>query len=123
MEDAVKRSLILPAALLLVGCVQMERPIPTTSHDVFASDYPQESIRLHEEGATDLRYLIDTNGNVREAEILGSSGYPRLDEASVEMVKRRWRFWPALRNGSPVESWVTARIVWELRDSPPPQSP
>jgi protein TonB len=94
----------------------MERPIPTTSHESVAADYPQESIRLHEQGATRLRYLIGTDGNVKDVEILDSSGYPRLDEASVEIVKKKWRFWPALENGKPVEIWMPANIVWKLAD-------
>src|SRR5260370_23545285 len=104
--------------ILLTGCVSVERPIPTTAHESTAADYPAESVRLHEQGATRLRYLIDTDGNVQSVEILDSSGYSRLDEASVTMVKKRWRFWPALRNGKPVEVWMPARIVWELRDKP-----
>jgi protein TonB len=97
----------------------MERAIPTTSHESTAADYPAESVRLHEQGATRLRYLIDTNGNVAAVEILDSSGYPRLDDASVAIVKNRWRFWPALRNSEPVEAWMVARLVWQLNDAPP----
>jgi len=110
-------SAVLPILVLLVGCVSMERPIPTTSHESTAADYPAESIRLHEQGATRLRYLIDTDGNVQTVEILDSSGYSRLDNASVAVVKR-WRFWPALRNGKPVEAWIPARLVWNLADAP-----
>jgi TonB family protein len=82
------RALIVTVAVLSAGCVQMERPIPVTSHDTRAADYPADSIRLHEQGATRLRYRIDTDGNVKEVEILDSSGYPRLDEASAEMIKK-----------------------------------
>jgi protein TonB len=106
------------AAFALMGCVAAFAPVvpavQTTPRTATADDYPEESVRLHEEGVTRLRYLIGADGTVGAVEILESSGHPRLDAASAAMVIERWRFEPATRNGEAVETWDDARIVWRL---------
>jgi protein TonB len=55
--------------------------------------YPALSRRLGEEGVVVLRVLIDEQGAPVAVEVHRSSGYPRLDEAAREAV-RRARFHP-----------------------------
>ena len=106
------------AALGLAGCVAAFAPIEpavlASSRTVSAADYPEESIRLHEEGVARFRFLIGADGLVKTVEIVESSGHPRLDAASAAMVIERWRYEPARRNGEAVESWDEGRIVWRL---------
>ena len=118
--------LVLPCLTicLIAACAnvapQETPPIATTSHTVSAADYPQESMKLGEEGATTIRYVILEDGTVGNVQILKSSGFTRLDQASVAMVKSRWRFQPATTNGKPVRVAMPAEIVFAL--SPPPAS-
>jgi TonB family protein len=36
--------------------------------------------------------LVDTSGAVTSVKIIQSSGYPSLDQAAIEVVKKQWRF-------------------------------
>lgn len=46
--------------------------------------YPPESRRLHEAGKVIMQFIIDSDSCVRKAVILQSSGYFRLDKASLD---------------------------------------
>ncbi|MFM8865957.1 MAG: TonB family protein, partial [Limnohabitans sp.] len=79
-----------------------------------APAYPRMSKRLGEEGTVTVRALINTEGRAEQIEIRTSSGYPRLDEAALETVKR-WRYVPGKRAGVPEAMWfnVPVRFVLE----------
>ncbi|WP_028081798.1 energy transducer TonB [Solimonas soli] len=47
-----------------------------------APEYPSVSQRLNEAGSVVLQLLVGTDGRVKDAKIVTSSGYPRLDEAA-----------------------------------------
>src|SRR6185437_13594011 len=87
-------------------------PIATTSHAVMADDYPPVSIRLQEQGKVAVKYLVAENGTVTECAVIESSGKSRLDDAACTMVKRRWLFKPATRNGKPIAEYLTAEVVF-----------
>jgi protein TonB len=61
-------------------------------------EYPEESVRLHEEGAVDLRFELLENGTVRDLEVAQSSGHARLDSAALTAA-RTWRFNPTTGSG------------------------
>jgi len=63
--------------------------------------YPALSRRLGERGKVLLEVLILTDGSVGEIAVKTSSGFPRLDSAALEAV-RRWRFQPARRGTTPI---------------------
>jgi hypothetical protein len=46
--------------------------------------YPEESVRLHEEGTVAMELLFDDDWCVRKATILESSGFFRLDAVSLQ---------------------------------------
>jgi protein TonB len=77
-------------------------------------DYPPQSKRLGEEGATILRLYITEEGRVAEAQIAKSSGFPRLDEAAVKHALRAWKFLPGTEGGKPVAMWYDFRVVWKI---------
>lgn len=77
-------------------------------------DYPPQSKRLGEEGATVLRLYILEDGRVGEAQVAQSSGFPRLDEAAMKHAKRAWRFLPGTEGGKPVAMWYDFRVVWKI---------
>jgi TonB family protein len=88
-------------------------PKATNSHTIRASDYPEASLRSGERGTLSLRYAVQEDGRVAEAEITATSGYPRLDEAALGIVER-WTFEPARLNGSPMKFWLSANVVYQL---------
>jgi len=98
----------------------VQPPTPVARHTTSREDYPAESIAAHEVGATTLHYMILENGTIGDIQILQSSGFQRLDDASIAMVRSRWTFMPARRNGQPIRAWQRAKIWWQLNDGPPP---
>ncbi|MEJ8835954.1 energy transducer TonB [Ramlibacter sp. AN1133] len=78
-----------------------------------APEYPRMSRRLRESGLVVVRVLIGTDGRPRTAQVAQSSGFPRLDEASVETALA-WRYVPGKRGGVPEEMWASVPIRWRL---------
>ena len=78
-----------------------------------APAYPRMSKRLGEQGTVTVRVLINTEGRAEQAEIRTSSGYPRLDEAALETVKR-WRYLPGKRAGVPEAMWFNVPVRFVL---------
>lgn len=50
--------------------------------------YPYPAKRARHEGTVKLRFVIEKDGRVTRFEIAESSGYPLLDNATIEMLKR-----------------------------------
>jgi len=95
-------------APLVRGGFDPKRPV--RSNDEF---YPSASIRAGEEGVATVEIYIAADGRVTDARIKTSSGFDRLDEATLKYVKT-WRMKPATRGGVPEGSWVTVPVRWKL---------
>lgn len=78
-----------------------------------APPYPPLSKRMGEEGKVILRVLVSAQGSAESVEIRTSSGSARLDEAAQRTV-RNWKFIPARRGDSAVESSVLVPIIFKL---------
>jgi periplasmic protein TonB len=59
-------------------------------------------------------FFIDENGRVLKTQLSKSSGYPALDEASIN-VAQQMRFSPALNRDKKVQVWVEIPIVFTAR--------
>ncbi|MGE0114012.1 MAG: energy transducer TonB [Steroidobacteraceae bacterium] len=75
--------------------------------------YPSASIRAGEEGVTTVDIYVAADGKVTDARVKTSSGFERLDEATLKYVKT-WRMKPATRGGVPEGSWVTVPVRWKI---------
>ncbi len=75
--------------------------------------YPAMSKRLGEAGRVMLRVMVDVNGLPTQVEVRKSSGFPRLDEAALEAV-RKWKFVPARRGEEPVAGLADIPIDFGL---------
>ena len=89
--------------------------LPITSHAVALDDYPQESIRMGEQGAVRIKYRVAETGLVTDCAIVMSSGQQRLDDAACAMARMKWKFRPAVRNGSAVAVGLVATVNFQLR--------
>lgn len=78
-----------------------------------APPYPPLSRRMGEEGKVVLRVSVNPQRAADSVEVKTSSGSTRLDEAAVNTVKR-WKFIPAKRGDSPIQSWVLVPIIFKL---------
>ena len=79
--------------------------------------YPAIARRHEQQGTVTIRVLVGIDGLVQRAEIAESSGFEVLDEAAIETVRRRWRFIPARRAGTAIESWVLVPIRFALKEA------
>jgi len=75
--------------------------------------YPLESRRKKEQGTLLVRLLIGRDGRVAEASIARSCGFPRLDEAFLQAV-RKWRWRPEIRDGEAVEVRGVMPFTWNI---------
>jgi len=76
--------------------------------------YPPESRAAGEQGAVILRVMVEASGRPGSVSLARSSGFPRLDRAALEAV-RRWRFKPATRDGQAFAATVDVPVRFSLR--------
>lgn len=75
--------------------------------------YPKQSLKNHEQGACYMSFLINTDGSVPAAQLLKSSGYPRLDTACIESIIGVPML-PGTVNEMPITGWFDFPVVWLL---------
>jgi TonB family protein len=69
-----------------------------------AADYPKAARMQGAEGTVIMELLINSQGEVSQARVARSSGWPLLDNAALEGV-RNWRLKPGTANGEPQCMW------------------
>jgi protein TonB len=79
-------------------------------------EYPPASRRAGEEGTVQLQVFVLDSGRAGEVKVAKSSGFPKLDEAAINEVKRNWRFVPGKEDGKPVSMWHTFAVTFRLTD-------
>jgi len=87
---------------------------PRRPATISESAYPPQSKRLNEEGEAIVNLLILEDGSVGEVKLEKSTGFPRLDEATVAQVKK-WRFLPGTKDGKPAAMWIARKVTWKLK--------
>lgn len=84
---------------------------------VTTADYPARDLRLGHTGTTKYRVVISSSGKVQSCEIIGTSGFAGLDEATCKYVSRRARFDPASNsNGEKVVGTWSGSVSWRIPD-------
>ena len=68
---------------------------------------------MGEEGRVVLRVSVTPQGSADSVEIKTTSGSPRLDESARKTVQN-WKFIPATRGETAVQSWVLVPIIFKL---------
>ena len=75
--------------------------------------YPPMARRRGYEGTVLLVVLVEKQGTVKDLRVLRTSGYPVLDQAALDAV-RKWRFEPGRKGEEPVEMWVNIPVRFQL---------
>ena len=75
-------------------------------------EYPELARRARLDGFVILQATIDTQGNVKDVEVLRGLGLG-LD-ASAQDAVRQWKYTPTYYNGRPVEVLLTVNVVFQL---------
>jgi TonB family protein len=105
------------AALRMLGRMDVRHPM-----HVGSDYYPKQSLRNGEQGKCTLAFFIESNGTVPAAQLLVSSGYPRLDTACFESVIDVPLI-PGSVNGTPVAGWYDFNVAWFINHARPYQQP
>jgi TonB family protein len=75
-----------------------------------APPYPTDSLMRREQGTVLLLMQVDESGKIVSISVKDSSGYPGLDKATLEYVRKHWFFSPG--QGT---RWFESPIVFQLR--------
>jgi TonB family protein len=128
-------SLLLATAIDVVASAQEQTPGPPASADAtqvrkggrmdvkhplrIGSDYyPKESMKHREQGRCLMAFYIEADGTVPAAQLLKSTGFPRLDVACFESVIGVPLIPPTV-NGEPVAGWYDFNLVWLINKVEP----
>lgn len=76
--------------------------------------YPAADLAAGHQGTVTLAFLIGVDGLVKDARVDKSSGYPQLDSAAKDAI-RKCSFDPAFNDKGFVRSWTKVQYVWTLR--------
>ncbi len=88
---------------------------PAGRGNVFSDDdYPSASRAAEEQGLSIASYVMGVDGRVSQCEIVQSSGFKRLDDATCSIITRRFRFNPLIRDGQPVPGRKVLPVNWRL---------
>jgi TonB family protein len=105
------------------GALDKPKPIaipgitpPKAANDHSVKNYPEISRVNGEQGAVVLSFIVNADGTESNAEVVKSSGYPRLDQAAVDEVTANWRYVPAMRDGKPIQVRLETVVRWALNN-------
>lgn len=100
VEAPKKQQPVLEKARLMAGC-----KLPR---------YPAKSLEKEEEGLVVFRFLVGLDGSVKQAVLVQSSGFERLDQAAKESFEK-CKFTPGKIDGEPKETWVRQPFRWKIQ--------
>jgi len=81
-----------------------------------ARDYPPDALKRREQGNVTMTVMITAQGQVFPV-VVRSSGFPELDQKSVEVIKG-WHFSPAVLEGRPMMTAIFLVSVWKIDGQP-----
>lgn len=81
---------------------------------LFQPPYPSRLQRLEIEGKVVLKVLIGADGRVRDVQIVYSDD-DGFAESTERQARAKWRFKPATRDGTPIETWKQMTVRFEIR--------
>jgi TonB family protein len=76
-------------------------------------EYSEEARKARHEGTVVLQAIVRKDGKVDVLNLVRGLGYG-LDQNAIEALKK-WRFRPAMQNGSPVDSTLNIEVRFNLR--------
>ncbi|MPN16399.1 hypothetical protein SDC9_163739 [bioreactor metagenome] len=79
--------------------------------------YPEQARKNGVSGTVKVKALVFKDGSVGQCLVIGSSGYPELDEAALNAVQA-WQFSPAIDRATkqPVKSYVVLPVLFSLNE-------
>jgi protein TonB len=80
---------------------------------MFKPRYPTMALRNSTEGWVEVGFTVDAQGNVVDAKVLDAQPRHVFDSAAIDAV-RRWKFQPAMQNGTATASQQQKHIDFKL---------
>lgn len=77
--------------------------------------YPPESVAANEQGKTSLKFMVNAEGVAKFITVNQSSGFPRLDQATIEYISQRC-FKPYIKDGVAIDVWVIFPQEFKITD-------
>lgn len=84
--------------------------------------YPKEARDANIQGKCFVTFVVDSNGNIKDARVQKSSGNEALDKESVHVVESMPRWTPGKQNGKNVAVQYTLPIMFRLQGAPQPKT-
>lgn len=79
-------------------------------------NYPKEAIQKQIEGQVMLKFMVDSDGYVKNVQVIESVN-PILDEEAVRVVSSSPKWTPGMFGKIPVATWYDFPVVFELMDT------
>ena len=112
------RSAVIFVCLISAGQGGWAAPSSSSPNSaLMAQYYPRESLAQGEEGIVGFKIEIDRDARIESCAVTKSSGYPRLDAATCDLLVAHAHFSPAKSDGDRVASAKVGQLVWKLPDT------
>ena len=79
-------------------------------------DYPQMAIDDNKQGTVNVQFVVDENGKVQNAKVVGSKLGDGLDEEAERVVSTMPKWNAGTVKGKPVKTRVTVPITYQIED-------
>jgi protein TonB len=79
-------------------------------------DYPQMAIDDNKEGTVNVQFVIDENGKVQDAKVVGSKLGDGLDEEAERVISTMPKWSAGTVKGRPVKTRVTVPITYQIEE-------
>lgn len=84
------------------------------------SDYPRDAADAGQGGTVAIKFMVWTDGRVRDCTVTHSSGSRALDETTCRLITERYRYDPSRdAQGRPVPVWIIETHEWINPGLPP----
>jgi len=89
-------------------------PRPDPAHPWAETEYPHDSVRQNRQGHVRVRFLVKTDGSVRDARVIVTSGSADLDQSAIDSTLQSHML-PGTVNGAPIDIEDTREFKFVLQ--------
>lgn len=93
--------------------VERDAKLPLVPIDQKPPTYPEDAIKDHKEDSVLVRYVIGTDGKIKEMTILDHAKNPEFDQSALDAIGK-WRFRPMMKNGKAVEVVHELTVFYQI---------
>jgi periplasmic protein TonB len=79
-------------------------------------EYPQTAVDGNKEGTVNVQFIVDENGNVSNAKVIGNKVGDGLDEEAVRVISKMPKWEPGKVKGKTVKTRLTLPVTYKLEE-------